>query len=198
MQSYVLFVIYLLMCYSLFRNPFEGEIVFYRNHSIHFCCTWFDLFLSDVGFHWVEFTNPLEGYFCSLRSFYKPTFAIIYLTAIRFSIIDVLSYQNGFNLFVFDAIPVSSVHWREEVGAFYNNKLEFSNISIFYLILLFPYGSIFCRLDLIRLLFLIIDLILNGIMFFHFKKCRNSSLPRRVYPLTTLYLLMISNLLEYL
>ena len=35
--------------------------------------------------------------------FYKPAFATIYLTAIRFSIIDVSGYQEGFHLFVFDA-----------------------------------------------------------------------------------------------
>ena len=35
--------------------------------------------------------------------FYKPAFDIIYLIAIRFSIIDVSSYQEGFHLFVFDA-----------------------------------------------------------------------------------------------
>ena len=35
--------------------------------------------------------------------FYKPAFDIIYLIAIRFNIIDVSSYQEGFHLFVFDA-----------------------------------------------------------------------------------------------
>ena len=92
---------------------------------------------------------------------------------------------------------VSLAQWRGEIGAFYNNTLAFSEISIFYLLLSLPYGSIFCRLDLIKLLFLIISLILNGIMFFHFKKCRNNNLKIGVYLFTTIYLL-ISNLLEYL
>ena len=35
--------------------------------------------------------------------FYKPAFAIIYLTAIRFSIINDLSCQEGFHLLVFDS-----------------------------------------------------------------------------------------------
>ena len=35
--------------------------------------------------------------------FYKPAFDIIYLTAIRFSIIGVSSYRERFHLFVFDA-----------------------------------------------------------------------------------------------
>ena len=34
--------------------------------------------------------------------FYKPALAIIYLTAVRFSIIDLSGYQEGFHLFVFD------------------------------------------------------------------------------------------------
>ena len=95
-------------------------------------------------------------------------------------------------------MSASLAQWREEIGAFYNNTRAFYEISIFYLILSPPYGSIFCRLILIKLLFLIISLILNGIMFFHFKKCRNNSLTIGVYPFTTIYLLIISNLLEYL
>ena len=35
--------------------------------------------------------------------FYKPVFDIIYLIAIRFSIIDVSNYEEGFHLFIFDA-----------------------------------------------------------------------------------------------
>ena len=96
------------------------------------------------------------------------------------------------------SMPVSLAQWRGEIGAFYNNTLAFSKISTFYLLLSLPYGSIFCRLDLIKLLFLIRSLILNGIMFFHFKKCRNNNLKLGVYLFTTVYLLIISNLLEYL
>ena len=36
--------------------------------------------------------------------FYKPSFAIICLTATLSSIIDALSYQEGFHLFVFNAV----------------------------------------------------------------------------------------------
>ena len=93
---------------------------------------------------------------------------------------------------------VSLARWRGGIGAFFNNTLVFFKISIFYLLLSLPYGSIFCRLDLIKLLFLIISLILNGIMFFHFKKCRNNNLKIGVYLFTTIYLIIISNLLEYL
>ena len=35
--------------------------------------------------------------------FYNPAYAIIYLTPVLFCIIDVLSYQDGLHLFVFDA-----------------------------------------------------------------------------------------------
>ena len=86
--------------------------------------------------------------------------------------------------------------WRNR--CIYNKALGFSKISFFCLLLSLPYGSIFCRLDLIKLLFLIISLILNGIMFFHFKKCWNNNLKVGVYLFTTIYLLIISNLLEYL
>ena len=96
------------------------------------------------------------------------------------------------------SMPVSLAQWRGKIRAFYNNTLPFSKISTFYLLISLPYGSIFCRLDLIKLLFLIISLILNGIMFFLFKKCRNNNLKIGVYLFTTIYLLIISNLLEYL
>ena len=95
-------------------------------------------------------------------------------------------------------MPAGLAQWHGEIGAFYNNTLAFSKISTFYLLLSLPYGSIFCGLDLIKLLFLIISLILNGIMFFYFKKCRNNNLKIGVYLFTTIYLLIISNLLEYL
>ena len=96
------------------------------------------------------------------------------------------------------SMPVSLAQWRGEIGAFYNNRLAISKISIVYLLLSPQYGSIICRLDLIKLLFLTISLILNGIMFFHFKKCKNNNLKIGVYLFTTIYLLNISNLLEYL
>ena len=44
----------------------------------------------------------LRAIFVLCVPFYEPAFTIIYLLAIRFSIIDVLSYQEGFHLFVFD------------------------------------------------------------------------------------------------
>ena len=65
-------------------------------------------------------------------------------------------------------MPVGLAQLRGEI--IYNNRLVFPKISIFNLLLSLSYGSILCRLDLIRLLFLIISLILNGLVFFHFKK----------------------------
>ena len=67
-------------------------------------------------------------------------------------------------------MPGSLAQWRGEIGVFYNNTFTFSNILIFCLVLSLPYGHTFCKLDLIKLLFLVISLILNGIMLFHFKK----------------------------
>ena len=100
--------------------------------------------------------------------FYKPAFDIIYLIAMRFSIINVSSYQEGFHLFL---MPVSLAQWYGEIGAFYNNTLTFSKISVFYLLLSLIYGSIFFRLGVIKLSLLITSLILSEIIFFNFKKC---------------------------
>ena len=96
------------------------------------------------------------------------------------------------------SMSVSLAQWHGHIVAFCNNTLTFSKISIFYLLLSLSYGSIFRRLDLIKLPLLIISLILNGIMFFHFKKVRNNNVKIRFYLFTTIYLLIISNLLEYL
>ena len=94
------------------------------------------------------------------------------------------------------SMPVSLAQWCGKIGAFCNNTLTFSKISIFYLLLSLSNRSIFCRLDLIKLPLLIISLILSEIMFFHFKKCRNINLKIGVYLFTTIYLLTTSNLLE--
>ena len=59
-----------------------------------FCFMW-----DYVGY----LRTHLRVIFVLCVSFYEPAFAIIYLTAIRFSIIDVSGYQEGFHLFVFDA-----------------------------------------------------------------------------------------------
>ena len=45
----------------------------------------------------------LRAIFVLCVPFYKLAFAVIYLLAIHFSIIDILSYQQGFHLFVSDA-----------------------------------------------------------------------------------------------
>ena len=100
-SEYFLFVIYLLIFYSPFWNSFQWELVFYRNQSIHFFCTWSEPFISDMHFHWVEFTNSLEGYVILCVCFYRPAFAIIYLTAIRFSIIEVFELSRGFPVICF-------------------------------------------------------------------------------------------------
>ena len=66
------------------------------------------------GFTELNFRTNLRATFVLCVPFYKTDFAIIYLTVIRFSsIIDVLSYQDGFHLFVLDASKLSSVAWRD-------------------------------------------------------------------------------------
>ena len=87
-------------------------------------------------------------------------------------------------------MPFSLAQWRGEIDSFYCNTLAFSNISIIYLILSLSHESIFCKLDLIKLVFQFICLVLNDTMFFHFKKCGNNSLKIGLYPLTTLYFLL--------
>ena len=68
-----------------------------------------------------------------------------------------------------------------------------------YLLLLLSllYGSIFFRLDVIKLWLLIISLILSGIIFFDFMKCRKINGKIGVYLFTTIYLLILSNLLVH-
>ena len=95
-------------------------------------------------------------------------------------------------------MPVSLAQCHGEIGAFYNNTLTFYKISIFYLLLSLLYGSIFYRSDLIKLLLLIISLILNRMIFFHFKKCRKIKQKIGVYLFATINLLIMLNLLEYL
>ena len=137
----------------------------------------------------------LKAIFIPCVPFYKPAFDMIYLIAMRFSNVDVMNYQESFDLF---SMPVTLAQRRGEIGVFYINTLTFSKISIFYLFLSLSYRSISCSLHLIRLPLLIMRLILNGIIFFHFfKKCRNNNLKIGVYLFTTIYLLIISNLLEY-
>ena len=169
--------------YSIRTSRFISAV----HELTRFCPMW--------GFTELNFWTHLRAIFVLCVPFYKPAFAIICLTTIRFSIIDILSYQETFIWF---SMPGSLAQWRGEIGVFYNSTFTFSNILIFCLVLSLPYGHIFCKLDLIKLLFLVISLILNGIMLFHFKKCRNNSLAIGVYTLTTLFLIIISNLLEYL
>ena len=107
----------------------------------------------------------LKAIFILCVSFYKPAFDMSYLIAMRSFNVDVMNYQESFHLF---SIPVSLAQWRGEIGVFYINTLTFCKISTFYLLLSLSYRSIFCSLHLIRLPLLIIRLILNGIMFFHF------------------------------
>ena len=61
----------------------------------HFCLIWVPTELN--------LRTYLRTIFVYCVLFDKPVFDIVYLIAIRFSIIDVSSYQEGFHLFVFDA-----------------------------------------------------------------------------------------------
>ena len=87
------------------------------------------------------------------------------------------------------SMPVSLAQWREEIGAFYNNTLTFSKISIFYVLLSLSYGSMFFRLDIIKLSLLIISLISSGTIFFNNKKCRKINRKIGAYLLPYIFLL---------
>ena len=99
-----------------------------------FCLMW--------SFTELNLRTHLRASFALCVPFYKPIFAIIYLTALLFSIIDALSY-NRVSVYLF-SMPVSVAQWRVEIGVFYKNTLAFSNISIFYLMLSLPYWSNYC------------------------------------------------------
>ena len=153
--------------------------------------------MSDVGFYWNKFPNSLGGYICPLHSFFY--FSICYDLSHSHTFFYYWSFElsRGFSI-TFFSMPVSLAQWRGEIGAFYNNTLAFSNILTFYLVLSVLYGSIFCSLHLIKLLFLIIRLLFNRIMFFYFKKRRSNSPTIGVYLSTVSCLLIISNLPEHL
>ena len=61
--------------------------------------------LTRFYLRWVftEFNLQTRAVFALCVPFSKPAFDIVYLIAIRFSTIDVSSYQEGFHKFVFDA-----------------------------------------------------------------------------------------------
>ena len=102
------------MSYSLFSSeiPFSESLCFIGASQLispiqcltRFCFMW--------DFTELKLRTHLRVIFVLCIPFYKPAFAIIYLTAIRFSITDVSGYQEGFHLFVFDAGYLSSVAWR--------------------------------------------------------------------------------------
>ena len=155
----------MLMSYSLFGNSFSESLCF-------------------IGTS--QFISPVQDLtrFCLIRVFTELNLqthlrAVFILRDIRFSMLMFWVIRRV-SIYLF-SMPVSLAQWRREKGAFYNNILAYSKISIFCFILSLPHGSIFCRLDLIKLLFLIINLILNGIMFFHFKKSKNNSLTIGAY-----------------
>ena len=110
-------------------------------------------YLTRFCFMW-DFTelnlrNHLRDIFILCVPFYKPAFGIIYLTAICFLLL-MFRVIKRVSIYLF-SMSVSLAQWRGKIGAFYNNTLAFSKISTFYLLLSIPYGSIFCRLDLIKL-----------------------------------------------
>ena len=61
----------------------------------HFCIMWV--------FTELNLRTHFRATFFLCVPFYNPAYAIIYLTPVLFCIIDVLSYQDGLHLFVFDA-----------------------------------------------------------------------------------------------
>ena len=107
---YLLFICSCLIVCS--EIPFNENLCFIRTNQfislVHdltrFCLMW--------GFTELNLRTQLRATHDLCVPFYKPAFAIIYLTAIRFSIIDVLSYKEGFHLFIFDAGYLSSVAWK--------------------------------------------------------------------------------------
>ena len=98
------------MPYSRSEIPVSESLCFIRTsqfispvHDLTYFCLTF-------GFTELNLRTHLRTIFNLCIPFHKPVFAIIYLTAMCFSIIDVLSYQEGFHLFVFDNGYLSTVH----------------------------------------------------------------------------------------
>ena len=114
-------IFYLFMSYSLFGKSFHWELVFYRNQPIHFLCTWFDSFLSFMGFRWIyKLTRGLHlsfaFLFISQPLLYSISQPYVFLLLMVWGIKRVSIY-----LF---SIPVSLAQWRGEIGAFYSSTLR--------------------------------------------------------------------------
>ena len=161
---------YLILCSEIHFSEslcFIGtsQFIYSVQYLTRFCLTWV--------FTKLHLQTHLRAISVLCVSFYQPAWAIIskpyvFLLLMFWVIKKVLIYLLS--------MPVSLDQCRGEITAFYNNTLAFSKIYIFCLLLSFLYGSILCRLDLIKLQLPIISSVLNGIMFFHFKIWRNYNL----------------------
>ena len=116
-------MLFFFSCDSLVGNPFSENLCYIGTSQ--FISDVYDLALFCLmwGFTELNFRTHLKAIFFLYVPFYKAVFAIIYLTVILFSVIDVLSYQECFHYFF--SMPVSLAQVREDTGAFYSNILAF-------------------------------------------------------------------------
>ena len=188
---YLLFICSCLIVCS--EVPFSESLCFIGTSQ--FISSLYDL--TRLCLIWVftelNFRTHLRGIFVLCVSFYKRVCAIISQSC-DFPLMMLWVIKRVF-IYLFSML-VSLTQWCEETGVFYNNTLAFSKISTFYLLLSLSHRPIFCRLDLIKLLLLIMSSVLIWI-FFHFKECRNSNLKIGACLFTTIYIFIISNLLVY-
>ena len=91
------------MSYGLFGIPLSESLCFIGANQFISPIQYLTRYCFMWDFTELNLRTHLRNIFVLCVPFYKPTFAIIYLTAIRFSIADVSGYQEGFHLFVFDA-----------------------------------------------------------------------------------------------
>ena len=71
----------------------------------------------------LDLRTHLTTIFVLCVPFYKPAFAMIYLTAIRIKRVSIYLFL----------MQVSLAQWFGKIGTFYNNTLAFSKISVFYI-----------------------------------------------------------------
>ena len=93
------------MSYSLIvcsEIPFSESLCFIGNSQFIFSVRDLTRFCWMEVFTELNLQSHLRATFVLYVPFYKPAFGIIYLIIIRSSFIDVLSYQDGFHLLVFD------------------------------------------------------------------------------------------------
>ena len=132
---------YLIVCLEI---PFSEILCLIETSQFIFSVDDLTRFCQMEVFTELNLRTHLRTIFVLYVPFYKPAFAIIYLTTI-FSLLLMFWVIKTVSIYLL-SMPVSLNQWCGEISVFYNNTLALSKISILYLLFSLSFGSIFCRL----------------------------------------------------